>query len=322
MRRRAHTEDNEEVKPIHYPELLDRQLLQLADPFLNFKALTIPWFVEFTNSEYTWVRKRLRRLTNPPNYFMYRPKDQYHTINADHKTLFYGLAERGFTHLVEKGLAYPHSERKDGRQLPNVRHRANSFWHEVGVDMGYYAPLIYRAMHSQGTFNVIDFAELYSGHFPDKLRTSSDPLLITLFAATEGTPAVTMRLDGTPHVIETDNRHSCIPGIQFDTGTKSIRKLEIQIDQAMIFIEKELYRAWGLDNVLIPFLFTTKTRREHARRYTAQKYRRSLSLLFGEAPDFSELLHYPLPSDAPIRQPFQRAGYPDFYLSTLSEKPL
>lgn len=301
-----------EARPIPFLSGRHTLICQLLDPFLSFKYLTIPWLVEFVGGYHTDIRKTLRQMSLEPNNFLYKPEDQLRTINVDAKTFIFALADRGFNELLDRGMAYPHCDYKSKRQHANSRHRAKSFFHECGVDMGFYAPLFYHSMYSEGNFHVLDFATLYQMEYPDLTKSDPDPFPFKLDSNT------TMRLDGAPFVIEYDNRHTCFLGIQWDMGTKTNARLEEQLDQAVTLLKrKDLWR-WGFDNLMIPFVLMSERRRKHAKDYLEKKYGSVGQILLGLGRDWSVMEHYPKPNDEIIRAPWQRAGYKDFYLSTLS----
>jgi hypothetical protein len=128
-------------------------------------------------------------------------------------------------------------------------------------------------------------------------------------------------------------------GIQLDRGTETLHQLEKHHLQAIEFIEARHYeRHWGFDNCLIPFLFTKEVRKNRAMQFVRRERDSCPYLLFQTIPDLSLVHHFPRPEhydrsyaykdDEPrhpdnihiFTNPWQRVGFPDFYLNTFNEK--
>ena len=193
-------------------------------------------------------------------------------------------------------------------------------------------------MRNDPKLRLLDFAQLIAHpNVPEETRNSNDPLLIQL-------KSETLRFDGTPHLIirERDDGVSLpigIPGIQVDRGTETLHQLEKHILQAIEFIEARHYeRHWAFDNCMIPFLLTKEVRKNRAMQFVHRERDSCPYLLFQTIPDLGLLHHFPRPEhydrsyaykdDEPqhpdnihiFTNPWQRVGYPDFYLNTFDEK--
>ena len=108
--------------------------------------------------------------------------------------------------------------------------------------------------------------------------------------------------------------------------------------QAIEFIEDRHHeRHWGFDNCLIPFLFTKEVKKNRAMQFIHKERGTCSFLLFQTIPDYALLRHFPRPEhydrayqyqDGEPRHPdnihiftnpWQRVGFPDFYLNTFDE---
>jgi hypothetical protein len=217
----------------------------------------------------------------------------------------------------------------------HAKHRAHSYYHEIIVDLGYYAPLHHLARRD-AALRLIDFAALRMHvNVPAATRAAQDPLLVTLGPRQ-------MRLDGTPHVLVrtmTDGRRLAvgIPGIQVDRGTETLGTLAVHLHNAIEFIADGHHaRLWGFDTALIPFLFTKASRMAHAMALVARETGATPFLLFKTIPDIGLLPNFPKPckyqpahplfADEPppdgadvFATPWQRVGYPAFDLATFAD---
>jgi hypothetical protein len=279
-----------------------------------------------------------------PNHFIRCPEQQTASPNTPYKTLVYELAERGLNELIRRGIVpkrtSPDSEAKQPKSKRNhafALHRSNSYYHEIIVDLGYYAPLRYLVANDQA-LRLIDFAQLQAHqNVPRATRAARDPLLIQLkFEET--------RFDGTPHVIVRTRPDGVtlplgIPGIQVDRGTKTFEQVEKHLLHAIEFVEGRHYqRHWGFDNCLVPFLFTKEVRKNRAMQFVRSERERCSFLLFQAIPDLGLQPHFPKPQHYDrnykyqdgewvppetihiFTNPWQRVGHPDFYLNTFDEK--
>jgi hypothetical protein len=277
-----------------------------------------------------------------PNHYIGCPEEQLASPNVDRKTLVYELRERGLTELINRGIVQKRSSPDPLAKAPKADrnhafafHRANSYKHEVIVDLGYYLPLRYLT-DKDPALRLIDFARLLAHpNVPLATRQSTDPLLVPL-------KHDAVRFDGTPHVIvrKRDDGVSLsigIPGIQIDR-TDSYAQIEKHVLHALEYIEGRHYeRHWGFDNCLIPFLFTKEVKKNRAMQFLRSQRSTCPHLLFQAIPDYALLRHFPRPEHYDraynyvegepqhpdnihiFTNPWQRVGYPDFYLNTFDE---
>jgi hypothetical protein len=319
-------------------------VLRLLEPYHRFKYLTIPWLHYLSNIqvEYSVFRKYLGYLREAPNRYLICPEQQNASPNVDRKTLVYQLGERGLSELIHRGLATKRHSPNSGqsplrskRAFAFAQHRSNSYYHEILVDLGYFAPL-HQFVRANSSFRLLGFDQLMKhSNVPQRTRDAQDPLLIQLKDSQ-------LRFDGTPHLLirkSTETLTIGIPGVQIDRGTETVRQVERHLLHAIEFIETRLFEShWGFDNCVIPFLFTNEARKERAMEFVRQERGQSAFLLFQSIPDIGLVRHFPRPehyasdytrtSEGPVHPPiiriftnsWQRVGCPDFYLSTFSEK--
>jgi hypothetical protein len=321
------------------------EVLKQLDPYLYFKYATIPWlqYLSGATVEYSVFRKYLAYMREAPNRYIGCPEHQLASPNADRKTLIYELRERGLNELVSRGIIgkrtnpdpeapRPKSERNHAFAL----HRSNSYYHEVIVDLGYHAPLRYLT-DNRPDLRLIDFAQLLRHrNVPLATRQSKDPLLVQL-------KYDQLRFDGTPHLIVLTRPDGVtlplgIPGIQVDRGTERFEQIERHLLHAIEFVEGRLYeKHWGFDNCLLPFLFTKEVRKNRAMQFVRKERSKCSFLLFQTIPDYGLLRHFPRPEHYDPKyeykvgeprhpdnihvftNPWQRVGFPDFYLTTFGE---
>lgn len=322
------------------------EVLRLLEPYHYFKFATIPWlhYLSDIKVEYSVFRKYLGYLRQAPNRFLSCPEQQNASPNVDRKTLVYELAPRGLTELIRRGLTanrgsynYMEAPPRPRRASSFAAHRSDSYYHEIIVDLGYFAPLHYLARNDP-TLRLLDFAQLMQHrNVPEQTREAKDPLLITLKEAQ-------LRFDGTPHLLirkSVPDKASLtlgFPGIQVDRGTASFGKLERHLLHAIEFIDERHYkRHWGFDNCVIPFLFTKQARKDRAMQFVRDRRANCPFLIFRTIPDFGLLRHFPRPEHyAPnyhytdgepthpeaihlFAMPWQRVGFADFFLNTFDE---
>jgi hypothetical protein len=111
-------------------------------------------------------RKYLGYLRQSPNHYLSCPDQQNASPNVDRKTLVYQLGERGLNELIRRGLVPKrYSPNVEQRPLAATRnfafalHRSNSYYHEIIVDLGYFAPL-HQFVRSDPNLRLLDFARL------------------------------------------------------------------------------------------------------------------------------------------------------------------
>jgi hypothetical protein len=322
------------------------EVLRLLEPYHHFKFATIPWLHYLTriSVSYSVFRKYLGYLRQAPNHYLGCPAQQNASPNVDRKTLVYALAERGLNELIGRGIVAkrhsPDPEAKPPKSKRNFTfalHRSNSYYHEMIVDLGYFAPLQH-LVRSDPNLRLIDFAELIvHRNVPQQTREAKDPLLVQL-------KYQQLRFDGTPHLIIRRRADDAslpvgIPGIQVDRGTETFHQVEKHLLHAIEFVEgRHFQRHWGFDNCLIPFLFTKEVRKVRAMQFVREERGRCSFLLFQTIPDFGLLRHFPRPEHyglnyqyiegEPVHpdnihiftNPWQRVGYPNFHLDTFDEK--
>lgn len=321
-------------------------MLQLLEPYHRFKFLTIPWlhYLSGLPIELSVFRKYLAYLRQSPNHYLSCPVQQNASPNVDRKTLVYEIAERGLNELIRRGLVEKrHSPDPDAKPSKSKRnhafalHRSNSYYHEIIVDLGYYAPLNH-FVKSDPRLRLVEFAQIVSHrNVPEQTRAAKDPLLVAL-------KSEELRFDGTPHVIVRTRDDGVplplgIPGIQVDRGTETFKQVETHLTHAIEFVEdRHFERHWGFENCLIPFLFTQEVRKNRAMQFVKEQRGKCSFLLFRTIPDIGLLRHFPRPDhydpsyqfrEGEPRMPdsihlfsqgWQRVGHPDYYLNTFDEK--
>src|SRR5216683_4928469 len=161
------------------------ETLKRLEPYYHFKYLTIPWLHYLSNIkvEYSVFRKYLGYLRQSPNNYLVCPEQQNASPNVDRKTLVYQLGERGLNELIDRGLVQqrysPKKERaplKPTRNFSFALHRSHSYYHEVIVDLGYFAPL-HHFTRSNPNFRLINFVQLMQHpNVPRRTREADDPL--------------------------------------------------------------------------------------------------------------------------------------------------
>jgi len=308
------------IRPYEFDERYLQVLLSL-DPNRAFKYLTIPWLHLLCRPEveYSVFRRYLGYLRQAPNRYIRCPEQQNASPNVPYKTLVYELADRGMQLLQDRGLVPIRENPRSKRNRPNAQHRAHSYYHEIIVDLGYFAPLLFLA-RSNPTLRLIDFSQLLShANVPAATRAAHDPLLVTLKRGQT-------RFDGTPHVIVCSGSGAPlsigIPGIQVDRGTETFERVEAHLRNAVEYITDGHHtRLWGFDNCMIPFLFTSEARKSRAMAYLKSESGAYPFLLFKTIPDIGLLRQFPKPPDTHhlFTTPWQRVGFPDFVLSTFEE---
>lgn len=346
---RRHRSTSVPVRPsrIIRPHEFDERYLSVLtrlDPNRAFKYATIPWLHSLCRPEveYSVFRKYLGYLRQAPNRYIRCPDQQNASPNVPYKTLVYELAERGITLLRSRGLMPEpislddETGKKPTRSRGFAQHRAHSYYHEVIVDLGYFAPL-HHLVQNNDALRLIDYTALLDHpNVPSVTRASRDPLLITLkYGQT--------RLDGTPHVLVLSRPNASplsigIPGIQVDRGTETFERVEAHLRNAAEYIaDRHHERLWGFDNCMIPFLFTSDARKQRAIAFVERERGSFPFLLLKTVPDLGLLHHFPKPQhydptyrfhdDEPrppdsihvFTTPWQRAGFPDFRLNTFEE---
>lgn len=322
------------------------EVLRLLEPYHRFKFLTIPWlhYLSAIPVELSVFRKYLAYLRQAPNHYLACPTQQNASPNVDRKTLVYEIAERGLNELIRRGHVEkrrsPDPDAKPTKSRRNrafALHRSNSYYHEIIVDLGYYAPLLH-LVRSDPSLRLVEFGQLVRHrNVPQRTRAAKDPLLISL--KTEE-----LRFDGTPHVIVRTRADGValplgIPGIQVDRGTETFKQVETHLLHAIEFVEDHHYeKHWGFENCLIPFLFTQEVRKNRAMQFVKQERKACSFLLFQTVPDLGLTRTFPRPAhydpsysyqDGEPRHadgirvftnPWQRVGHPDFYLNTFDDK--
>src|SRR5262249_27730449 len=146
--------------------------------------------------------------------------------NTPYKTLVYELAERGLNELISRGIVPKHyspdpdaKPSKSKRNSAFALHRSNSYYHEIIVDLGYFAPL-FHLVRNDPSLRLIEFAQLIAHrNVPQHTREAKDPLLIQL-------KQDQLRFDGTPHLLIRRRADGAplplgIPGIQVDRDTEN-----------------------------------------------------------------------------------------------------
>jgi len=314
------------------------EVLRLLDPYFHYKYATIPWlyYLSGAKTEYSVFRKFLSYMRH--NNYIGCPEEQLASPNVDRKTLIYQLQERGLDELIARGIVSKRSgiePSKSDRNHAFAYHRSNSYKHEIIVDLGYHLPLRY-VIGKDPALRLVDFSALVQHpNVPLATRQSRDTLLVQLSSAQlrfDGTPHILVRTrpDGTPLTIG-------IPGIQVDR-TGSHAQIEKHILHALEFIEaRHSERHWGFDNCLVPFLFTSEVKKHRAMQFLRAERGACPFLLFQTIPDYALLRHYPRPEHyAPdyhykdtephhpgniriFTNPWQRVGYPDFFLPTFND---
>ncbi len=322
------------------------EVLRRLEPYYHFKFATIPWlhYLSDVPVSYSVFRKYLGYLRQAPNRYLACPEQQMASPNVDRKTLVYQLAERGLNELVVRGIvpkrtspAPDAKSPKSNRNFAFALHRSNSYYHEIIVDLGYFAPL-HHLVRNDPNLRLLDFAQLIVHHYvPQHTREAKDPLLVQLRQEQ-------LRFDGTPHLIIRKRTDGVslpvgIPGIQVDRSTESFQQVEKHLMHAIEFVEdRHFERHWGFDNCVIPFLFTKEARKKRAMQFVREQRSKCAFLLFQTIPDFGLLRHFPRPEHYErnylyiegelqppdnihiFTNPWRRVGYPDFHLNTFDEK--
>lgn len=331
------------IRPHEFDERYLTVLTHL-EPHRAFKYATIPWlhWLCRPDVDYSVFRKYLGYLRQAPNRYIRCPEQQNASPNVPYKTLVYELAERGSALLRDRGLmpepppSDQGTEKKSKRRRAFALHRAHSYYHEIIVDLGYFAPLQH-LVRNDPALHLIDLAGLLNHrNVPPAMRSARDPLLVTLKHGQT-------RFDGTPHLIIRSRPNAPplsigIPGIQVDRGTETFERVEAHVRNAVEYIADGHHaRLWGFDNCMIPFLFTSEVRKARAVSFLERERGAFPFLLFKTVPDLGLLHHFPKPQHYDLAHrydegeprppasihvfttPWQRFGFPDFCLSTFEE---
>lgn len=326
------------------PSPRDLRIFQSLDSFLGAKYATTSWlyyhiygippFKQNQLSEtptpeelrrvyhYQGFSRRVGLLRQTQNSYIEWPQEQRRVENYLYKDAVLSLGERGMSALVERGLANERSNRKSGRIYPYAPHRSRHFPHELGVDLIFTWPLRYALDHCGTGARAIRLpALLEHPSVPESTRNANNPFTVQLRRSGYVT------FDPMPVVIcarrsDHGEDNYCIPGIQYDRGTKSNAELEKQVDQALEYVDDKYYeRQWGFDTCVIPFFFTQAAKMQRSKEHL--KIRRPNGcrfILFKKISDpYSDEFFPPLGDDT-ITTTFERVGYPDYFLLKPNEQ--
>ena len=261
--------------------------------------------------------RRLDLLQRKPNFYINRPHQQRENAEANHRRLIYELDDRGARVLRERGLPF----------LPKTYHR--NFAHELMVCR--IMASIELGIRADPSLRLISWLEiLASDKTPQATRAASRPerIPVTYDANREKFRAEVVA-DGFPFGIERTDSGRCsylfFPGIEADCATEPVDTNDLE--RSSIYKKFAAYRAivsqdihrthFGIPNFFVPIITTNKSRMQSMmkvlQRITDGKG--SKIFLFKTFPAFTSFEKPPASTGHMLTEPWQRVGYPDFYLN-------
>lgn len=311
------------IKP---DQLLDNDIEKLAllEPSLNFKYLSTRWIAYFNGGNIARVSNRLLALRVPGNQYVDLDEMQLNTPNSLNKEFVYSIYPAGLRALRDRG--YP---------MLAAHHRSHSTFHEMDVDMGFYAPLRYAADHDQSLRLTTAADLLKHAHTPKQTREDMrDPFGFRLNP--KDAKSKKRRFDGPPFIISrpsADGRmhNLCVPGIEVDRNANediisdNMARTTIgsHILEIVEFKKKGLqdhYLGFG-DKMFVPIVVAHRSpARAEARMQNIMTWvKNELGPIgyigFQTMPDIPMLRGYPAPNGDIITSPWKRVGHPDLIMS-------
>jgi Replication-relaxation len=230
--------------------------------------------------------------------------------------LIYELDARGSHVLRERGLSF----------LPKSYHR--NFAHELMVSQ--IMASIELGTREKKNVRLITWPEiLASSNTPGATRQSATTCSIPVTFTAFGEPcSMTVNADARPFGVERTIEGSCtylfFPGIEADCGTEPVETSNLdrssitkKVAAYRAIAEQGLYRShFGFPNFFVPFITTTRVRMESMMKVVDRMTEGSGSkmFLFKALPAFSTAEKLPKAGGHMLTEPWQRCGFPPFYL--------
>jgi hypothetical protein len=284
----------------------------------RYRYLSSVYIHAFVGGSMSALSRRLNYLSRKPNLYLARPHQQREAADANYRHLIYELDERGSRALKERGLSF----------LPKSNHR--NFAHELMVAQ-------VTASFELGTrerthVRLIAWPEiLASAKTPEATRQSPTAASIPVTFSGHGEQhSVHVNADARPfgleRVIDGSRTYLFFPGIEADCGTEPIEaggfersSIAKKFAAYIAIAEQGIHRShFGFPNFFVPFIAPTKVRLESMmtllQRFTGG--RGSKMFLFKTFPVFSSVEKSPKAGGHMLTEPWLRAGFEPFDLTT------
>jgi Replication-relaxation len=263
------------------------------------------------------VVHRLNLLSRKPNLYVNRPHQQRQAADANYRRLVYELDERGSRALRDRGLPF----------LTKSYHR--NFAHELMVCR--IMASIELGVRADPSIRLITWTEiLESDKTPVETRRAERPAHIPIsFSANGESYRTEICADGAPFGLEANRAgkrtYLFFPGIEADCGTEPVTTSDFDRSSILkkfaaylAIAEQGVHRShFGFPNFFVPFITTTRARMESMMtlldRLTAGHGAKMF--LFRTFPGFTSFEKPPASTGHMLTQPWQRIGYPEFYLN-------
>lgn len=293
----------------------DIEIFKLLDPERRYSILPTNWIQALLGGDPTWMSKRLGRLSRRPYKYLHRPEEQW-TFNALYKHALYRRADKADQYLIEQGLL----RRRAKRRTDALRHQLLDNLVDASIELGVTADPALSLLDWHG---ILDHpktpAALSDANEPFRLRIGEQSLI------PDGRPFVLRRSQADGRALSL-----CILGKEIDRATEPLRPSRMR--HTSIARKFELYRKifnaklyqshYGFPNAMVLIVTVSEAHMQNMMALAAEIMGGKCSyLLFKTIEDFANIARSPQVSTAMLETPWQRAGYPPFYLSTFSERP-
>jgi hypothetical protein len=298
-----------------YPTERDVEIFALLS---RYRYLPSDYIHAFVGGSMSALSRRLNYLSRKPNLYLARPHQQRETADANYRHLIYELDERGSRVLKERGLPF----------LPKSYHR--NFAHELMVAQ--IMASFELGTRERASVRLISWPEILANPTtPEATRQSPTAASIPVtFSAHGERHSMHVNADGRPfglaRMIDGARTYLFFPGIEADCGTEPVEAASFERSSiakkfaAYIAIaEQGIYRShFGFPNFLVPLVAPTKVRMESMmtllQRMTGG--RGSKMFLFKAFPVLASVEKAPKAGGHMLTEPWQRAGFEPFDLTT------
>ena len=259
--------------------------LRYSELLARYRYLSLHYLHAFVGGHLTALRDRVDLLACQPNLYLDIPVQQARCAHANYRPLIYELAPHGAAELAKRGFV-------------SKRAPATPFPHEVMTCQ--IAASIELALRVDPALHYMPF-EL-------------QPIAVRLNGKKH-----TIVSDHHPFVLGRDGNRKFYFGFEADTGSESRSTvIRDKFEKYLRIIEDKLHReVFGANTFYIPFI----TASEAIERHTLEVIRKltngkgSEHILVKNIPLFYSAMRPAPPDDHIVREPWRRAGFPDFYMA-------
>jgi hypothetical protein len=296
--------------------------IETFSPLIRHRYLPVDYLHAFVGGSLDALVNRLNLLSRRPNLYVARPHQQRANASANYRRLIYELTEKGSRVMQERGFEF-----QRGRAPANFAHEVMLCQIMASFEFG---------AREAGLRFVTWKHILTSKHTPETTRQEAKPWHIPVRINVDGKleqihVVADGQFFGIRRIFENENSYVFCPGIEADCGSEPVEASNFArssiykkfVAYREIIKQDIAYTRYGLPNLLVPFITTTRIRMQSMMKLLERMTdgKGSEEFLFKTFPSLTSFEKPPSPSGRMLTEDWERVGFEPFsFLTSWSDR--